>query len=169
MPPFRQYGCDMRDLAVLVICAGALTAASCKQSQTSRISTFYSDNRCGPAPSAWSPQGHDYGELMQRNVLQVGSSELKWNGMPTSFTTVQRYLRMLNNLNPPINLQIVFGASTNCNRVNQTRTLVSENFHCAAGSIPVCVEYSESEWERQRARFPRKDPYIPWGHKLAPR
>jgi hypothetical protein len=152
--PFDEYGCVVRSLAGLVLFSGALAAAACKPppKQPEDSASTYRADRCGREPSTWSPQGHEFGELMQRNALEIGPSGLKWNGSSISMATLRRYLQSVNQLNPPINLQIAIDPSTDCGKVNQTRALITESFHCAAGSIPVCVEYSEPEWQRLRTR-----------------
>jgi len=144
----------MRGLAGFLICVTALAVVSCKPShrQLEPAASIYDTNRCGPPPFKWSKQGREYGELMARNELQIDASSLKWNGVSISPATLRQYLQMADRLNPPINLQIVFNPSTSCGRVNQIRALISENFHCADGSIPVCVEYREAEYQAQLSR-----------------
>lgn len=152
--PFDWYCSGMRGLAGLVICVAALAIVSCKPSHRQGESTasIYGADRCGPVPSAWSKQGQEYGELMARNELQIGPSSLKWNGVSIDAPTLRKYLQTVGQLNPPINLQLVVDPSTHCNKVRQARALISGYLHCAAGSIPVCVEYSETEYQAEASR-----------------
>jgi hypothetical protein len=151
--PLGQYGNEVRRLAGLLLVVGALGAAGCEPSHKhlSIVSSTYGANRCGPGPSNWSPQGHEFGELMRRNTLEVDPSNLKWNGTSINAPTLRQYLPKVDQLNPPINLQIVVDPSTDCRRVNQIRVLITQGFHCTGHGIPVCVEYSAAEWQRLRA------------------
>ena len=144
----------MRVLATVWILATALAALSCKPSQQNLADadSTYGTDRCAPPALKLSKQGQEYGELMSSNHLQIGPSGLKWNGSSISAGTLQQYLRMADQMNPPINLQIVIDPSTRCVEVNQTRDLIRQNFPCAPGSIPVCVEYTEAEYQAESSR-----------------
>jgi hypothetical protein len=152
--PFDRYCGGMRGLAGLVICGTALAIGSCKPSPRliERTASIYGADRCGPVSSAWSKQGQEYGELMARNEVQIGPSSLKWNGVSIDAPTLRKYLQTVDQLNPPINLRFVVDPSTDCNKVKQARALISGYLHCAAGSIPVCVEYSDTEYQAEASR-----------------
>jgi hypothetical protein len=135
------------------LCIGfALVLVGCNgsQAQPERRSSTYNVSRCGGAPSNWSPHGSEFGELMAHNTLEVGPASVRWNGIAISAATAKEYLGDMNQLNPHVNIQVVFDELTDCNVVQQTRALVSDNLHC--GPTEACVEYSEPEWQGQQAR-----------------
>lgn len=128
-----------------------LVATGCSREpiEPDQLSLSYSVNRCGGAPSGWSRQGSEYGELASHNAIVVGPASLRWNGVGVSTATLREYLESLKNFRP-LNIQVVFKDQTKCRTVNEVRALVTYNLQC--GSVLACVEYNELEYKAQRAR-----------------
>lgn len=120
------------------------------QDRSPRAATVYAADRCGGPVAGWSLPGSEYGELMAHNSLAVGSAKLTWNGAPISMTTLHSYFETMGQLDPRVNLQVIFENGAACSRVRSMRELIAEQLDCSFQGA--CVEYSRPAYEMEASR-----------------